>query len=518
MNRRIKPFAFILPAAVLLCACVPTPQNEIVVNKGDQTNMIDMARVEVSLDAPTVQSEAPKMDYRGAFGVPDRLMLDTGEAEGKARLVIDADILVPDAPLPIVRVFAADFDQETVYRLWNALVGDTMLYLDDPERNEMTKDDVAAHIRYLTELTEDEARWMDRYDSIEEIETEIRDWQERYRTAPDSKPDSTPTVADGTLQTETVTLDGTDRTACRTGLTAGNRAADPRDSMTFTVQNDTENTEAIVAEYGGGEWGVIPIDRGASLWWSRHSPALACDGVLGCHQINVLRTDPLPGEAADYIRMTPEEAAKTAEATLIKAGLSDSFTVTQIVLCDDRSPQSKRPEPDAYAYEVYCTRTVNGAPCCTTRGAWRSGEDLFARTYVPSWDYESLLLRIDDSGVFELRWGGNLTESDTLVKAANLLPFAEIESAIRTRLPVVRPRGVWDSGKTTVQVDRIELGLWRVLEQHQLGRGLLVPAYAFYGTAETARENGDVVRSDEYGILYLVNAVDGSVIDIDKGY
>ena len=514
----MRKIRLLLLSSLILLACVPTPQNEIVVNKGDQTSMIDMARVEVSLDAPIAQGEAPKMDYRGAFGVPERLTLDTDEAEGKVRLVIDADILVPDTPLPIVRVFAADFDQETVYRLWNALVGDTVLYLDDPAQSEMTKDDIAAHIRYLTELTEDDERWMDRYDSVEEIEAEIRDWQERYRTAPESKPDSTPTVADGTLQIETVTLDGTDRTARRTGLTAGNRAPDPRDSMAFTVRNDTDNTEAIVVDYGGGEWGVIPIDRGASLRWSRWTPAFACGGVLGCHQINVSRTDPLPDEAEDYLRMTPEEAAKAAEALLIQAGLSDSFTVTQLVLCDDRSPQNKRPEPDAYAYEVYCARTVNGAPCCTTRGAWRSGEDLFARTYVPAWDYESLLLRIDDSGVFELRWDGSLTESDTLVKAAGLLPFAEIESAIRTRLPVVRPHGVWDSGKTIVHIDRIELGLWRVLEQHQLGRGLLVPAYAFYGTAETMRENGDVVRSEEYGILYLVNAVDGSVIDIDKGY
>ena len=100
----MKKCIILLLTAVLLLGCQPTPEIEYVVNKGDQTSMIDMARVEVSLDAPIAQGEAPKMDYRGAFGVPERLALDTGEAEGKVRLVIDADILVPDAPLPIVLI------------------------------------------------------------------------------------------------------------------------------------------------------------------------------------------------------------------------------------------------------------------------------------------------------------------------------------------------------------------------------------------------------------------------------
>ena len=88
----MRKIRLLLLSSLILLACVPTPQNEIVVNKGDQTSMINMARVEVSLDAPIAQGEAPKMDYRGAFGVPERLTLDTDEAEGKVRLVIDADI------------------------------------------------------------------------------------------------------------------------------------------------------------------------------------------------------------------------------------------------------------------------------------------------------------------------------------------------------------------------------------------------------------------------------------------
>ncbi len=514
---RIKYLPLFLSLLFLL-ACVPTPETEYVVNKGDQKEMIDMARVEVSLDAPETQTgESPKMDYQAAFGVPEQLVLDTEEADGKVRLIIDADIIVPDAPLPIVRVFAGEFEQEAVYRLWAALV-DRTLYLDDPELDVQTKADIAAYMQRLTELMDDPEEWMARYNSIEEIEDEIRDLQKRYREAPDAKPDKQPTVADGTLKTETVTMDGTEKTARRVGLTAGSRSLDPRDSMSFTVRNDTDNAEAIVVDYGGGEWGVIPIDKGASLWWSRWAPAFACGGVLGCHKIELSHTDPLPEEAKDFLQTTPAGAVEKAEAFLKKAGLSDSFAVTQLCLCDDRSPQNHRPEPENYAYYVYCSRKVNGAPCCTTRGAWRSGEDLFARTYVPSWDYESLLLRIDDTGLYEVRWEGKLTVSDTLVKAANLMPFDGIETAIRTRLPLVLPHRVYNNGKITARVDRIELGLWRVLEQHELGRGLLIPAYALYGTAEMQYEDGSVVHSDEYGLLYLVNAVDGSVIDADKGY
>ena len=525
IHTRIFRAACALMSVCMLLACVPTPETEFVVNKGEQKEMLDLAKVEIASNVVSdSQGTANRIDYETLFGIPQHLTIDETGPDGTIRLLIDADVILPDGPLPVVRVFADQFDQTTVTKLWDVLVGDKTLYLEDDRPYVETKEDIAERLRFLNEIEDDPARWDERggmYDSREEIEEDIRDLQERYRTAPEAGPAPSPVVSHGILYRETVTMDGTDKNASRTVLHAGTRTSKDnyRDSMQFHVQNDTDNTEAIVVNYDDG-WGVIPIDKDASMFWNRWSPANSCGHTLGNAEINVNRTDPLPEAAKGFLHMTPEEAASRVEVFLETAGLSDTFGVAQIWLCDDRSPANRKPDPSCFSYHILCMRKVNGALCCAARNIWRSGEDLFSRSYVPEWSYERMLLELDDDGLFSVSWHGKLAVSDTLTKASNLLPFQQIQQIIRTRLPISYPhRSGWSSSDKgcTVRIDRIELGLWRVFEQNELGRGLLVPAYCLYGTVETVQSDGSTWE-DAYSLCYILNAVDGSVIDPDKGY
>ena len=521
----MKRLLLLALAALLLCACQPTPETEFVVNKGDQSAMIDMARGEgvdtVTVAGGTEGNATQTYDLHMIYGIPERLQMETESTDGAIKISIDAPILIPEEPMPIVRVKAGRFDQRLAAQLWNALVKDETMYcITDEGQHKRTKSEIAAEIQDLVD-------WLDGKNDDQQYATEsetreaIAALQEQYRNAPDDPERDEKIPCDGTLYTITVSMDGTDATATRTGIMAGNDAEDPRKSVTFHLQNDTDNEEAIVVDYGHGEWGVIPVDKNASMSYSRWSDAMSCGHTLGNLSIELSRSDPLPEETARFIGTTPAEAVEMTEAFLREAGLSDEFGVTQITLWDDRSPANHKPEPSQYAYQVLCMRKVNDILCCSTRNIWQSGEDLFARTYVPTWAYEYITVGIDDEGIFSVWWKGKLTVLDTLMDAATLLPFERIGEIIKTRLPVQYPHPTWESdggNGCVVSVDRIELGLWRVLEQNELGRGLLVPTYCLYGTAQRREKDGSLRDPEDYTLLYVINAVDGSVIDPAKGY
>ena len=62
------------------------------------------------------------------------------------------------------------------------------------------------------------------------------------------------------------------------------------------------------------------------------------------------------------------------------------------------------------------------------------------------------------------------------------------------------------------KIDRVELCLQRIAEPDSLYTGLLVPAWNFYGGHEYMQLDDNSVP------LLSINAIDGSIIDIAKGY
>ena len=70
-----------------------------------------------------------------------------------------------------------------------------------------------------------------------------------------------------------------------------------------------------------------------------------------------------------------------------------------------------------------------------------------------------------------------------------------------------------------IAIDRVELSLQRIAEQDNFSAGLLVPVWNFYGTcSETAGGRHDRYTNTNRGSFLSINAVDGSVIDLNKGY
>ena len=70
-----------------------------------------------------------------------------------------------------------------------------------------------------------------------------------------------------------------------------------------------------------------------------------------------------------------------------------------------------------------------------------------------------------------------------------------------------------------VHVDRIELSLERVIQPDNIGGGLLVPVWSFYGSILCTRPEDSFDHVFDHTMPFLtLNAVDGTLIDPMKGY
>ena len=485
----------------LLCACQPTPTESIVVGK-DQSKMLEQAM-------QPIPSDQQAMTIRERLGVPEHLKY----SYKKGNLTIDADakVLVPDAELPILRVFPSDFDQATVTSLWNTLIGDMPMTAINYAR---TKADISESIEWL--MNEIDSGDVSKYGfaSEEEAKQALKSLQKQYKEAPDLAMGD---PVDGTLQRGVALDDDGREVAFNTYLNAESKEAGYR----FTVSNNWSNKEAIITkvydEFGKEiGTGTRTVSRDANFTFIKSNEPQASCYIWG----DELRfSDSNPEQMNGSVTITPQQARTFVEDFLAASGFSDTFTAQRIFLITDS-------DATQYAYRVVCMRTVNGASVLMSGN---THETEFTVTpdgdeeYAEYWDYEQFLLDVNDGGVYCIQFQSPLSCIDFVTKQTNLLPFAEIEKIMKKMLPIKYETEAINYGDDSMElryekhINRVELGLWRVREQNSIERGLLIPVWAFYAnTSECDQTTG--YTYDTYLPILLVNAIDGSIIDPEKGY
>lgn len=502
----MKRIIILCLSLILLFACQPTPEEDAVKQK-NQDAMIEMARngEAVTVEIQTAEKdgmEPPKLDYRTMYGIPERLNRELSGLSDKVKITVDAEIRVPDQPIPIVRAVPVDFSQELVYDLWNRLVGDKEMYV---RQYGETKQSIAEEIRFWTGIL-DGSIVKDMY-SPEEAPEKLKQLQERYQTAPDAEP---PKRADGTLTIDAMQDEHGNVVAHRTML----EAEEINHGAAFVVQNNYDNKETIRETDG-----ALTVLKGASLDFSAGgSRAVFERDWKGLYKTFSLKSsDPIPEEAKQYVQRTPAQIQERADAMLAKMGLVGKFAVNEIVLypgIDDQTDELK-----GYQYHVYCTRLVNGVPVCKT-------QDVEMRLYqpenlmAPEWIYECFEIGFDGEGNESVFWWSPIETQEVIEPNCRLHPFSEIQSVMESRLPMLLERRASDAlvKNCAVNVHRIDLGLWRIREKNTVETGMLVPVYCFYMDIRYEKEYGNETWTEKTTDTLIINAVDGTVIDPWNGY
>ncbi len=470
MKRAISLMAALLAAALLPAGCQPTPEQPIVMQK-DMEQMLEKAQ--------DTQSPGQEQTLAERYGIPERLTEEWSGADGKLSIRIDAPIAVPEHAMPIVRVRAEGFSQETATALFHHFMDGKTAMTYNPGPHVMTKADIEATILLYKQQIADGTIEAQQMMTPEEAEEEIKRLEEEYQSAPAATADDEPTVSDGTM-----------------------RLREESYSNGYSVT--TEKLYELNVAAGEERLSVRrPAQDNGSLTGSLQYSA---DDDLGRFYNGAPRVAPENAPQGERPSLSLEEARALCGEVFQAMGISDVQPAQAYVTGS----------PGDYAYILYYVRTVAGVPAALCTESFAGSE---SGVSLP-WNYEQIRFLVTDGGIAEMSWDSPTVTGEVVTENARLLSWQEIREIVETILfTIYEPRTEFeDAGRRIgVTIDDIQLSLLRVRENNAQGRsGFYVPAWVFYGK-EYMDDFPSVVGVDKH-IVLAINAVDGSVIDLAKGY
>ena len=471
----MKRILISLVALLLLIGCQRTPEQPLIVPK-DQELMLEKAAASQKPEEPYMPPAAPE---RWTFEMQS----------GNFSYHADSDVSVPQVPLPTVWVRAQGLPQETVYRLFQLLSQGEELKLPHVQTRAEIEESIRAYTALLEQRPDQDAdRSKEEYD--EGLLQELEYLKEAYKTAPETSPDR---VSDGTYEVQ------------KSGKTS---------TETLVLSASNLNREINVHSFP-------QADERSSFAYYRHLRGRSDYSMANAHKVDAAATqnDPLYQKAMNEVQAVLE-------------AIGDPFEVAAVYLIDDAAYGNVDGivhDAEHRALCVDCHRLVSGAPAAyDVSGATRKDP----KSYAIPWPVESLRIIIDEEGIVSLNWKNMVTVLETASQTTNLLPFEKIEGVAEKMLPILyNPTGWEDMKSVEIRISHVGLELIRIREQNNAAelKGLLVPAWVFYGTIQITEASGfqdyanfglksgyDHYRGEE--ILLCLNAVDGSVIDPLLGY
>ena len=516
----MKRSAAILALAALLAltGCQETPDTEFVIGK-DTDRMVEMAQASAApAPAGTDAADGAQEPLHAARTV-------TG-ADGLLTIRLDAELALPEGPVSIVRAAPALYTEAQARALFDLFFPDERPYQTAMQVE--TKETLEQAIRDL------QRRYADgEYAGTQqEYEAELAALQQAFAAAPDGQP------ADGRSDGSPVYTYGGE--AMEYGVYD--------DRYEFQLFSVTTRTPAQLMTGSSARF-RLSAPRSYSL---RSPVRLGADGAG------------VPEEAAAALTVSFDEARALCEQVIAAAGEDPAqFAVSEAFVLDDEDINGQT--HGNFAYHLRFARLVGGVPSIVGTdesgaivNAVQAGDEGGAA--IP-WSYESIQFTVDNGGLVSAKWSDPAAVGETVVADAALRPLAEILDIFETMMKARYEgmvRTLFEGRiRTEIVIERAQLCMVRVREQNTAAQeqaGLYVPAWVFYGFDRGQNDAGDTrysvtsisdlsasgggiaaeggvdvsvdgqfaacpAEQPAYERIYLViNAVDGSVIDLAKGY
>ncbi len=511
----------LLASLLLLCACQPTPEKKIVIQK-DFDQMIEKAKETPVADTVTLEGSTPELyaptETPQTAQSPSREHVTdsfTGRTEA-FKVIVDADVIRPDGPLPVVRVKPDEFNAVKAQPYFDVLCkGEDFYTYDELE----TKENLEKQIEYyqyqvdnnipdLIEATEEE-----RKQEVRHFKSLIKELKERWKTAKEKAENPVRNLSD------------VDWEKTPFYLAWGVYTTDEEVDFIFRPDSRVEQNGQIVQSIE------------SSVYYSnqRRIPKTVSGSYWRYADVTGQRTVPI----GTNLKKTPVEAQAEAEKVVAEIGLCD-MAVDRVYLLQEEVRSEGREGYNInrqlpvdyvyqYVYEIRFCRVFREIPVCMPSN-FASASIHSETEYAPSWRYEQLNVTISDDGVCSFAYAAPIEITETLVDDAALLPFSDIMGIARKMLPIIHEEEVVNSDQIenlTYRIDRIELRLQRIAERDNLQYGLLVPTWTFWGSDLSTCYDGSTLNNHAcggYGApcgylpLLCINAIDGTIIDPLLGY
>lgn len=446
-----------------LTACQKTPEEPIIVGK-NQEAMIEKATAEDSENQPLAElkEEADSEQYTATLV----------NEKGDLTVEVDAEITYPKVDgIPVGEVIPGEIPKDIARALIRELLQGEKLY---EHKNKEETSEILEYIQWLEDVKngKTEAPEYKYLEDEESIQSNIEFWQERIPTSVESNAGKEVDIESLEPQTNHsryyAVIDG-DRTSVSYEFSG---EGDPYWKLTF------------------GRYDGIYSDNGVPLLHRQE---------LGIYS----RPE---GPEREY-------AIQTADALLNKVGITN--------MCCVRSEYGRfdtmnyDPNRSDLGWKLEYKTCVNGVPVILdTGGGSEDGDDV-----AKPWGSERMWIYVSDEGIVGFDWQYPYGITGTISDDAKLLSVDEIKS-IFEKMILIENNWVNKNGdeknSLKIKIDSIELGLTRIMKQNEHDKALLVPSWIFTGRKYYKGTAGGI--TDDREAQLIINAIDGSIIDIAKGY
>ena len=481
MNRKRLAICTVV-LMILLTACQPTPEVEPVAQK-DSEALIE--RVEVAEEDVADMAEAPESRHitRELTEVSQRTGID---------ITIDADVVLPETDaIPVARVKDGSLDMSVLENIWE-IVGNGSGMLEDFPRS-YYEGQASMWMEYR------EAGNLDKYSSFEEMDAAISELLAEAATK-SAEPVFFPESPMDVMQTGEK-LHDTDMYNCHEG------------HVTFFGLSDQGTVSEVHLDM---DWFVEYLrDIDDRYIWNSSNPL---DIYLPAIERGEFKIQ-LPERSI-------EDAQAYAEQLLADIGITDFTCVVARIA--PLIPRFFNEQQDVCpcAYELLFTRQVAGVNV-TYNDVQSSGGELRDRPvdspdYTPIWDYEYIQLFVDDAGVLYMSYNQPHEVTEIVTESAEILSLEEAVASFERMIGY--QYAAYETGQRELCddaylcIDEIRLGLTRIAEKNAQQQGYLVPSWTFFGSYDLDGFWPDGEGHHGTEAILIVNALDGSIIDPDRGF
>lgn len=450
MNKIVSFFLVVLFWGMLMTGCKATPQNEIVVRKNNPVQIDDKnydTKETTPLNAPETWEEE--------VAVNDQFIIR-----------INASISTPEVEhYPILQVKPAKFLQEDIDDFKNYFIKDKKLFVwpADVTKEELEQELISFKRGQLVDGEYMPPSPDDPY--LSELEKMIAE-------APES---TARKYIEPLLQTDDKGIES---------LTAAAEWS-PTEDVMFTIENFCDDTYHS----------IFIFQRGGNMM----DESIAELNGMTLRECNISENDAkqIAQKAIEDLGITNMYFSSIRRSQMDKLGSFAGMTS----------------DYESSGYEVIYMPKYNNIPSVDTSDGgvydiMSSSTIEYLPAYNAPWYQERIIMYIDENGVQRFSWGGYTKVEKVVSDDADILTFEEVQERIKKQ--IYYQNGVVSQGmSSSINVNKITLGLSLINKANEPGVGLLVPAWnVFY-------ENETSINDETFTIegFLVINALDGSVID-----
>ena len=480
-----KIFVIMGVCAAMLCGCQKTPDDAFVTSKNDGAFETAIESQTESANSTDVVNEGNQSVYAESFQ----------SADNSINYTVELTEPTEDSVLPVLQVTPETITSEMAERVARVLFGDANIY---QYSSEMSKSEIEDRILSLRKHISNYQSLVEYYGGDEEIadrvkaefEAKILEYESAYEQAAEE----------------------VFSTLCDWVFYPQSYYDDP--SISHSHEEGYDETQCIKA--------TTTLDGLPYVYnvYNRDAKDYRIHSIYA--YVNDMEVAPIEM----YSTEEPSEediksAIAKAEELLAQMDIGEWEIASSGVVTWGDYDSGK----NVYKIEINATPVYNGVKVTRQHQlANLKSEDAYASNYY----YEEVLFTFSGERLVEFQYKAPLEVVDEINSNVEILPFGEVINSLKAQMRLSSAYYYLGADMVDIAVDEVELGLSRIRIKNNESDFYLVPTYTFYGNADMYDQSGEpIIIYDAQGNpttegldvqLATINAVDGSVINVELGY